>query len=102
MSSKFHVSDSVETSKPTPKDSGIISDPNQIAQSAPITSEPSISFDNATHITIQLPDGMQESTLSQQQLCDLVLQLSQSGQMDHREYRKIVTDVRVLLTWSPL
>ncbi|KAF5403390.1 Ligand-binding domain of nuclear hormone receptor [Paragonimus heterotremus] len=49
---------------------------------------------HATHVTIQLPDGMQGSTLSQQKLQDLILQLSQTGQIQLREDSKIVIDLK--------
>ncbi|TPP65226.1 Nuclear receptor subfamily 5 group A member 3 [Fasciola gigantica] len=49
---------------------------------------------NATHLTIQLPDGMQGSTLSQQKLQDLILQLSQAGQIQLKEDSKIVIDLK--------
>ncbi|CAH8529914.1 unnamed protein product [Dicrocoelium dendriticum] len=94
MTSEFRVSESAETSKLSPKDSGIISDANQISHSANSSSEPSSSFANATHVTIQLPDGMQGSTLSQQKLQELILQLSQSGQIELREDSKIVIDLK--------
>ncbi|KER29891.1 hypothetical protein T265_03584 [Opisthorchis viverrini] len=47
---------------------------------------------NATHVTIQLSDGMQGSSLTQQKLQDLIMQLSQSGQIQLREDSKIVID----------
>ncbi|KAG5450684.1 Nuclear hormone receptor FTZ-F1 beta [Clonorchis sinensis] len=49
---------------------------------------------NATHVTIQLSDGMQGSSLTQQKLQDLIMQLSQSGQIQLREDSKIVIDLK--------
>ncbi|CAL8074747.1 unnamed protein product [Calicophoron daubneyi] len=49
---------------------------------------------NATHLTIQLPDGMQGSTLSHQKLQDLILQLSRSGQIQLKEDSKIIIDLK--------
>ena len=51
---------------------------------------------STTYVTIHLPDGMQGSTLSQQKLQELILHLSQSGQIQLREDSKIVIDVSTL------
>ncbi|CAH8484234.1 unnamed protein product [Schistosoma turkestanicum] len=48
---------------------------------------------STTYVTIHLPDGTQGSTLSQQKLQELIMHLSQSGQIQLREDSKIVIDV---------
>lgn len=94
MTSEFHVSDSTEGSKPCTNNPNNIPNTTQTSDVAPLNSEPADNFDNATHVTIQLPDGMQGSTLSQQKLQELILQLSQSGQIELREDSKIVIDLK--------
>uniref|UniRef100_A0A5K4F946 FTZ-F1 nuclear receptor-like protein n=1 Tax=Schistosoma mansoni TaxID=6183 RepID=A0A5K4F946_SCHMA len=47
---------------------------------------------STTYVTIHLPDGTQGSTLSQQKLQELIMHLSQSGQIQLREDSKIVID----------
>ncbi|CAH8498001.1 unnamed protein product [Schistosoma intercalatum] len=47
-----------------------------------------------TYVTIHLPDGTQGSTLSQQKLQELIMHLSQSGQIQLREDSKIVIDLK--------
>lgn len=53
-----------------------------------------------TYVTIHLPDGTQGSTLSQQKLQELIMHLSQSGQIQLREDSKIVIDVSQLIMMS--
>ncbi|KAH8859784.1 Nuclear hormone receptor FTZ-F1 beta, partial [Schistosoma japonicum] len=50
------------------------------------------SVPSTTYVTIHLPDGTQGSTLSQQKLQELIMHLSQSGQIQLREDSKIVID----------
>ncbi|CAH8510580.1 unnamed protein product [Schistosoma rodhaini] len=49
---------------------------------------------STTYVTIHLPDGTQGSTLSQQKLQELIMHLSQSGQIQLREDSKIVIDLK--------
>ncbi|KAH8859788.1 Nuclear hormone receptor FTZ-F1 beta [Schistosoma japonicum] len=52
------------------------------------------SVPSTTYVTIHLPDGTQGSTLSQQKLQELIMHLSQSGQIQLREDSKIVIDLK--------
>lgn len=87
------------------KDATVKSDSleNLVVDVIPVLNESNVTDENVdeapamTYVTIQLSDGMQGSTLSQQKLQELIMQLSESGKIQLKEDSKIVIDVRYFL-----